>query len=175
MNNKTLLTILLSLSAGTFAACGGEAEIEITGDIAVGEVCTATQECVPGSMCFNEFCVGAGNLRTSLSFYQDTDLDLYLRTPSGEVISFLNTYADGGELDVDQCIGSCDDAPVHVENIVFDGAPPRGSYLLWVENYDGREPADFNIEVAGNGISMDFASSVGGEAGDLSERMAFEF
>ena len=175
MNNKPLLTILLTLSA-SLAACGGEAEVEVSGigEIAVGQICTETLECVPGSMCFNEFCVGSGNLRTSLAFYEDTDLDLHLVTPTGSHIYFGNDYADGGELDVDQCIDYCGPG-AHVENIVFAGSPPSGTYEVWIENYDGRAPANFSIEIAGSGLSTSFSGSVGPEAGAESQRMTFDF
>ena len=173
-HSKTI-PLLLSLSFGGLLACSAEVEVEATGDIVIGEVCTQTQECIPGSMCFNEFCVGAGSLRTSLSFFEDTDLDLHLLTPNGVEIYFINDRADGGVLDVDQCISSCGADTAHVENINFDGAPPRGTYEVWVENFDGRAAANFSIEIAGDGISTSFSGSVAAQERAVSERMSFVF
>jgi len=161
-------------AVAALASCGGEStrRDEGRGDTPVGEVCTETFECVPNSICFSEFCVGQGSLRTSLSFFDDTDLDLHLLTPSGTEIYFASS-GEGGFLDVDQCVSSCGEGP-HVENIVFDSAPASGRYEIWVENYDGRATATFDIEISGDDVATNFAGSVGAEFGEESEHFFFD-
>jgi uncharacterized protein YfaP (DUF2135 family) len=95
--------------------------------------------------------VQEGELRISLSWDVISDFDLHVRTPLGSHIFFDHMWADHGELDVDDCVhGMCRDPNnTHVENVFFESATPRGDYLVWVENFDGRRAGDFQIEVAG--------------------------
>src|ERR1041384_4517496 len=99
-----------------------------------GEACGSDGDCVPGSVCFNQFCVGDGVLRFSLSWTADSDFDLHVMSPTGNEIYWQNTTADGGQLDVDQCAAGCT-AGQHVENIVFTEGAPLGQYAFWVENF----------------------------------------
>ncbi len=124
-------------------------------------------------MCFNEFCVGTGDLRVSLSFEVDTDLDLHLVTPFENEIYFVTDSADGGTLDVDQCISSCG-TETHVENIVFPVEAPSGAYTVWVENFDGRDAGAFTIEVdVSGGDLLVFEGSL--PAVGFTESPRFEF
>jgi hypothetical protein len=143
-----------------------------TGTKEPGEACDETRECVPGSICFNEFCVGSGTLRISLAFEIDTDLDLHVETPLGSEIYYGNRSADGGTLDVDQCVSSCGTGS-HVENVVFDDNAPPGNYTVHVRNFNGRAGGAFTVEVAGTvnrsfsgtlpaSDSEDFTFAVGG-------------
>jgi hypothetical protein len=136
----------------------------------VGEPCTEEEECVPGSVCFNEYCVGEGTMRVSLAFTADSDFDLHVLTPSNEEIYFGNPLAGGGELDVDQCVGTCG-AGAHVENIVFSTAA-TGTYEVWVVNYDGRSAGTFDIEVAGV-VNQSFSGSLTATADEESEHFTF--
>jgi len=135
----------------------GYCDVTRGGTKEVGESCTASMECVPGSVCFNQYCVGQGALRISLGFSVDSDFDLHVLTPLGSEIYYANRIADGGELDVDQCVSSCGSLS-HAENVTFDTAP-SGTYEIWVLNYDGRGSGPFNIEVAG-ATSRTFMSSL---------------
>jgi hypothetical protein len=112
-----------------------------------GTPCTVDEECEAGHICFNAFCVGEGTLRISLAFDVDSDFDLHVQTPLGGEISHEGD-ADGGLLDVDQCVDPCG-VGTHVENVVFFAAPPAGTYTVWVENYEPRASGPFTIEVAG--------------------------
>lgn len=148
------------------AACAGdECEVTGTGTTPVGDPCEETRECVPGSICFNEYCVGTGTLRVSLAFSVDADFDLHVLTPGDSEIYFGNKRANGGELDVDQCIVTCGSEP-HVENIVFDETALSGEYQVWVVNFGGRAAGDFRIEVAGD-VSATFEGSLPAGDGDL--------
>jgi len=156
-------------SGGTGAGGSGTGGSGI-GTKEVGEPCTEEEECVPGSVCFNEFCVGEGTMRVSLAFSADSDFDLHVLTPSGTEIYYGNPVAAGGELDVDQCVGTCG-AGAHVENVVFTTAA-SGAYSVWVVNYDGRAAGSFNIEVAG-AVTRTFMGSLTAMADEESEHFAF--
>ena len=150
---------------------GDDDDDDVGGTIEVGEACTDSQECVPGSICYNQFCVGDGMLRISLGFDADSDYDLHVVTPYGNEIYYGNPYADGGELDVDQCISSCGFGS-HVENIVFADSAPSGEYLVWVVNYDGRGSGSFEVLVDTGGAEV-FGGSLPAEYGASSETFAF--
>ena len=136
-----------------------------------GDPCTDTQECIPGSICFNRFCVGEGTLRISLVFSVDSDYDLHVETPTGSEINFANRTANGGTLDVDQCISSCGTS-THVENVVFDGTAPAGVYTVWVENFDGRGTGPFTIDVAGD-VNASFSGNLPAVPDAVSEEFTF--
>lgn len=142
-----------------------------SGDKGSGEACTATEECIPGHACFNGFCVGEGSLRISLSFTTDADFDLHVLTPNASEIYYGNRDADGGTLDVDQCVSSCG-SEAHVENVYWTDAAPSGVYEVWVVNYGGRAEGSFTIEVAG-GTSQNYSGSLAAVSGEESTRFTF--
>jgi len=116
---------------------------------AVGDHCGSTVDCTPGAICWNEVCVQNGELRISLSWWVDSDFDLHVRTPSGAEIYYDNRGADGGALDVDDCVTTClDPSGTHVENIYFAQDPPAGQYAAWVVNYDGRAGGSYELELS---------------------------
>ena len=104
-----------------------------------------------------------GNLAISLiwdnSGAEQSDLDLYVTCPSGHQISYnQKTCGCGGELDVD-AQANC----AHpVENIVWKGVPPRGTYTVAVENYSSNRsgPVRFTARILANGHSDVFQSDV---------------
>jgi hypothetical protein len=136
----------------------------------IGEPCPEEEECIPGSICFNEFCVGEGELRISLAFTADSDFDLHVLTPDNTEIYFGNSEDAGGKLDVDQCIDTCG-TEAHAENVVFDSAA-SGTYEVWVVNYDGRAAGTFNVEVAG-AVNRTFMGSLTATLGEESEHFTF--
>jgi uncharacterized protein YfaP (DUF2135 family) len=126
---------------------------------------------VPDTVCFNQFCVGAGALRISLAFEADTDLDLHVITPLAQHIFYGQRLADGGELDVDQCVTSCG-VGAHAENVVFADSAPTGTYQVYVVNYAGRSAASYTIQVAGL-VSTNFSGTLPATAGAESEVFQF--
>ena len=97
-----------------------------------------------------------GNPRFNLQFTNaaKVDLDLYVRTPSGAVISYLNRSADQGTLDVDCKCSSCASGPN--ENIYWvEGTAPAGQYEYWIKYFNncGTDGASstFSIRVIKNG------------------------
>jgi hypothetical protein len=164
-----------SVANGPDAGLPGPSETG-SGTVAVGEACEETQECIPGSVCFNKYCVGAGNLRVSLAFSVDADFDLHVLTPGGFEIYFAAPEGNGGTLDVDQCVLACGTSP-HAENIVFDDTALSGDYEVWVVNFGGRAAGDFSIQVAGD-VEASFQGSLpaGSSASfDFPESMRFTF
>ncbi|MBV1862427.1 MAG: hypothetical protein KUG77_28660 [Nannocystaceae bacterium] len=118
-----------------------------------GAECNGPQECPEGATCFEGVCVGTGELRVSLSWNYVSDLDLYVQTPAGDIVSFETPELGGGILDVDDCVGGecLDNGMTHVENIYFPMQPPVGEYRVWVNNFDGARGGPFEIQVSGEG------------------------
>jgi len=116
-----------------------------------GPECLEPIDCPDNATCFEGVCVGAGELRISLSWSYVSDLDLHVETPSGVHIFFENPSEGGGILDVDDCIGGqcVDNTATHVENVYFPQQPPLGEYRVWVYNFDGLAGGTFDIEVSG--------------------------
>jgi len=89
--------------------------------------------------------VGAelGALTFSLMWDNTDDLDLYVQTTTGDVISYENrTSRCGGQLDVDMNAGQ-PKSSTPVENCYWIQAPP-GQYTFWAHNVNGR-PVNFWI------------------------------
>ncbi|MBL0013060.1 MAG: hypothetical protein IPP30_04665 [Flavobacterium sp.] len=101
-----------------------------------------------------------GNPRFNLVFTnpENVDMDLYVKTPSGAVISYNNPSADLGTLDVDCLCGGCTQGPN--ENIFWEnGTAPNGTYEYWV-NYYGDcgvvgSSSSFTVRVIRNGAILE--------------------
>lgn len=118
-----------------------------------------------------------GNPRFNLQFTNgdNVDLDLYVETPSGAVISYLNTNADNGELDVDCLCGICPQGPN--ENIYWEnGTAPSGTYRYWVDYYgscdDSEASSNFTLRVIKNGQVL--ATKTGTLSGGQSQEWTHE-
>lgn len=83
------------------------------------------------NVCVNVLRLGTGGLQISLSWGTESDQDLYVTTPTGEVISYQNSSADGGELDRDDTDG------YGPENIFWESDAPNGTYSVSVNDYSG--------------------------------------
>ncbi|NNC35303.1 MAG: hypothetical protein HKO09_10540 [Croceitalea sp.] len=85
---------------------------------------------------------GDGDVKFTLTWNTDVDLDLYVTEPSGDVIWYGNRYSTtGGELDVDDRDG------FGPENIFWptDFARP-GSYRVEVRMYSGNKSTTFKLK-----------------------------
>lgn len=124
-----------------------------TPDAGAGDECEDDSDCGAGQTCFEGICVGEGGLRFSLTWNVDTDFDLFVRMPDGRTeISYIFKNVGGGMLDVDDCFEGCRiPGGPHVENIFFEGEPPRGTYTYWVVNSGLAEGDDFRLEVSAAG------------------------
>ena len=147
-----------------------------TPDAGAGDECAESSDCAAGQTCFEGVCVGEGGLRFSLTWDQDTDLDLFVRMPDGTEISFIFPNRGGGMLDVDDCFGDCRiPGGPHVENIFFGDAPPRGTYTYWVVNSGTVTPDDFRLEVSAEGVVLAAEMGMLAAFAPSSPRYTFEY
>ncbi|MER2561597.1 MAG: hypothetical protein ABTQ32_12795 [Myxococcaceae bacterium] len=131
-------------------------EVGYSGDGGSGTECTSQRDCQLGLACFDGTCVGNGQLRFSLSWTVASDFDLHVTTPNNKHLFYGNRRDDGGELDVDACVGSSTCRPTNVENIFWRGTPPTGTYKFHVRNFNGRAAGSFRIQVTGTGTPQEF-------------------
>jgi len=144
----------------------------ITGDN--GDPCNGEWDCDPNSICWNSTCITEGALRFSLSWDVVSDFDLHVLTPNAIEVYYGNSDADGGFLDVDDCVGNAcrSDSATHVENIVWDDSPPSGTYEFWVVNYNGGAEGTFEVEVEGSGSRTE-TGTLSATAGEESTRFTY--
>jgi hypothetical protein len=87
----------------------------------------------------SDLVVTEGELRVTLIWDTDDDLDLYVTDPFGDRVTYFSTsVASGGELDRDDNVGMCgaDPEPGGVENIIWASNPPSGIYTVELSNYN---------------------------------------
>lgn len=132
-----------------------------TADGGTTEDSECMDECGAGQTCFEGTCVGTGTVRISLSWTVTTDLDLHVFVPDGSWINFESPMTAHGQLDVDDCVAGVCSNPggVHVENIFLTATAPRGQYEILVVNFDGRNSADYQLEIAGD-VAANFSGSI---------------
>lgn len=106
--------------------------------------CDGPEDCGNDEVCVDGNCIGEGDLRFTLRWSAETDVDLHVTTPAGSEIYYSNTSADGGTLDHDDTSGG----PGSVENVFFVD-PAGGTYEFWAVNYGGSSaPVPYTIEAA---------------------------
>jgi hypothetical protein len=95
-----------------------------------------------------------GAVTVTLMWDSNADLDLAVTCPSGETISYGNGRACEGELDVDMNYGS-NHSNQPVENVVWPGAAPSGSYQIGVRRPSARgddgQATPYRVRVVMNG------------------------
>ncbi|MEM6990969.1 MAG: hypothetical protein AAF721_10740 [Myxococcota bacterium] len=154
-------TFALAMIVGMASGCverliyedlkGEGADDDVNHNIDVEDECVENMECAENEACFEGVCVGSGSLRFSLSWTVATDFDLHVVAPTGEHIHFAVPFTYFGHLDVDDCVSSeCfDQDGTHVENIFFEDNAPRGTYQVWVQNFNGDRAGEYEIDVVG--------------------------
>lgn len=111
-----------------------------------------------------------GELRVSLEWFNNDDLDLYMKEPDGKVIYFGDkiSLVSGGFLDVDMNVGLGCASRKPVENIIYEDKSrmKSGIYIVSVKNHCKRENIDlgFNVQIEcqGNIIDMSHAKAAVG-------------
>jgi hypothetical protein len=92
--------------------------------------------CPTGEACAANICVGSGQLRFTLTWDIQADLDLHIVPPCGTEIYYGRLSACGGTLDRDSCpsLTPTDSADRcnGPENVFWPVAPATGTYLLCV-------------------------------------------
>ena len=108
--------------------------------------------------------LGTGDVRVTLTWTGDCDLDLHVVDPTGFEISYGDPSSpSGGQLDVDD-IPDPGQTGTHVENIFWPtGGAPSGSYSAFVRDLGGYSSSacDYSMQVFVNG------AEVGGSSGSL--------
>ncbi len=106
--------------------------------------------------------LGTGDIQITLRWNSTADLDLYVTTPDGSIISFGQpTSSDGGTLDVD-ANAAC--SPVEivsppVENVFWPvGGAPSGTYSVQLNYFSecegGTGPQDYTVEIKVDGREL---------------------
>ncbi len=137
-----------------------------------GELCSDDGQCTGCTKCFRGVCVREESVRVSLTWWVQSDFDLHVETPSGAEIFFGNPRAEGLELDVDDCVGTCRRPDIHVENVFFSGNFASGTYTVWVVNYSGESLGNFALDVAGD-ITETWMGQLPQQSGATSQRYMF--
>jgi uncharacterized protein DUF4339 len=106
----------------------------------------------------------SGDVQVSLLWNNFNDLDLHVRCPSGEEISYQRSHSRcGGELDVDMNAGGRASAKP-VENVYWpEGGAPQGKFFVMVNHYanhGGRSPTKFTVAVTVDGQTKRFSGSI---------------
>jgi hypothetical protein len=163
-------------SGGTTGGSGGSTGGS-GGDKVIGEACTTSgggSQCSDGLSCVGGRCVQEAPLRISATWSDDTDLDLYVQTPSGETLNFRNrTGQHGGQFGKDDCLNNdCASQNGFVETIRWGQTPPDGTYEFWARNFNGDSSAGVEFDVHNAGSRQTFSGSVGPDAGDTSTKFA---
>ena len=129
--------------------------------------------------------VTEGELRVTLTWNTDDDLDLYVTDPAGDRVSWFNTsVASGGTLDRDDNVGQCgvDPDPGGVENIIWpeSSSPPTGTYTVELSNYDdcdngGAVTASYTIQVFFAGVLLETVDGTTNSTGGGSTNIVDSF
>ncbi|MFP4597906.1 MAG: hypothetical protein ACLFVJ_06630 [Persicimonas sp.] len=134
------------------------------------------QKCVEDldgpAKCFVRECVEDGPLRVSLGWFTPgADLNLHVRTPSGEQHSAAISYP--GTFTRHDCAGVCgEESPSArlIENAVFSSAE-TGEYQIWVEMHPDStvdQPVQYTIEVDSDETRQDFSGTIYPDRSDSS-------
>jgi hypothetical protein len=136
--------------------------------------CKEKSDCKSGLACFRDTCVTEGPIRFSVAWFEDTDVDLQVTTPSGDVLDwrgFANGAVGGLFYDFPKCTGTCRGPGPYVENIYSEISPQPGTYIIEVVHEDARAQSDFALLIDHDGdITHD-----GGTLGAEGESVRFEY
>ena len=115
--------------------------------------------------------VRTGDVQVTLEWDTRTaDLDLFVTDPSGARVGYDNPrVASGGILDVDAQAG-CQNTDSTVENIIWEGTPPSGTFVVLVDHYQqctGSGPVSYTATLRRGGQVVEtWTGSVGLEGED---------
>lgn len=105
-----------------------------------------------------------GRWQVTLAWDGPADLDLHVECPGGGRISHAVPNDCGGTLDVDMNAGNPrSDRPI--ENVVWSGAPPPGTYRVLVVYFDHpnrRTPVPFRLRLVTDGQAQDLTGTATG-------------
>lgn len=126
-----------------------------------------------------EVVLQTGDVQVTLRWDTSDDLDLFVRGPSGDQVSYFNrSIPSGGELDVDANAGCGSAMAAPVENIFWPtGGGVPGDYMITVDLYSrctGESgPINFTVDALVRGQVQTFTGSV--SEGQSSVEFPFTF
>ena len=101
----------------------------------ISDECCLDSDCSSANeICVQRTCIDEGNPRITLRWTGDDDLDLFVQTPNGDVLSRVNTFdqATGGRYGEDP---NQSEFGFHVESIFFPpSGAPLGTYTFFVDS-----------------------------------------
>ncbi len=106
-----------------------------------GMTCNESNQCDSGVICQRNTCVTEGPIRFTAAWFEDTDLDLSVITPSGEEVTwmdFSNPSTDGLKYDFPNCTGKCNGKGSFVESMYSVAAPVPGTYTIKLTHREDR-------------------------------------
>lgn len=143
IRNLTLGSILIGLQACAVMGCG-EGSFDDDGGAESDEL---TEQLTSAQRAWKSG-VFTGDLGIRASWQGAADLDIYVKTPRGETLSYRATRdSRGGVLlknscDSSQCSGQTS------EEVAWLDSAPTGTYEVWVQRDNTREAQDVMIEVS---------------------------
>ena len=122
---------------------------------------------------------GETDVLVSLSWATEADVDLHVRDPAGDEVSWETpVVASGGELDNDGA-SDCGGDAIRTEDAYWPkGTAPSGTYSVFLDYYDdcGAELTDYQVTVSlDGGDPASFAGSFGPDDVDAPDRNVTEF
>jgi hypothetical protein len=139
-----------------------------------GMMCREDSDCNSGLACFRDNCVTEGPIRFSVAWFSDTDVDLQVTSPNGELIDwrrFAHGPRDGLVYDFPKCTGKCFGPPPYAENIYSEGPPIPGTYIIEVVHEKERAGSDFALLIEHDGR----VTNEGGKLPAEGESVRFEY
>ena len=96
----------------------------------------SVKSCGGDTRCVNGACVHGGEVKFTLTWDTNADIDLHVRPPCGGGIYYKKKSSCGGRLDVDDRCGNHHGAPGGPENIYWSpGRVREGEYVAYVHYY----------------------------------------
>lgn len=144
------------LYGGIEARVSGEVELPIIGGFELPELTVLDYE--RELLAFPEpggSRPGSSDVRATLIWSGDSDMDLHVVDPAGEEIFFADrTSTSGGQLDIDDIPVCGAETGQHIENIFWPPmASPAGGYAAFIHHYNScaDAPSDYVLEVRVDG------------------------
>ncbi len=106
-----------------------------------GMTCTESNQCDGGVVCQRNTCVTEGPIRFTAAWFEDTDIDISVISPSGQEVTwydFSNPSLDGLKYDFPNCTGKCVGNGSFVESIYSVAAAVPGTYTIKLTHVDDR-------------------------------------
>jgi membrane-bound inhibitor of C-type lysozyme len=121
-------------------------------------------------------CDPAPALTVTITWQEQTDIDLHLIQPDGEEVYYRNRETSAGARFIkDSCIQhNCAPETQRQETVEYEQATLGGEYAVFITNYDGSAPARVSLEAVLGGVKvLDEIISMSDERGYESQQYSF--